>query len=81
VTYKRSHEIREAARITPSDRILGETDAPFLAPQAVRGKPNHPGYVGHTYAFLAELRGDASVEALAQAARGNFERIFLRGVS
>jgi TatD DNase family protein len=77
VTYKRSEDIREAARITPSDRILAETDAPFLAPQAVRGRPNHPGYVGHTYEFLAELRGESSAEVLARAARENFERIFL----
>mgnify|MGYP006266146851 CR=1 FL=1 len=76
VTYKRSDDIREAARMTPSDRLLVETDAPFLAPQAVRGRPNHPGYVGYTYEFLAELRGEA-VEDLAGAARATFERILL----
>ena len=78
VTYKRSEAIRDAARITPADRILAETDAPFLAPQAVRGRPNHPGYVGHTYAFLAELRGKP-VEELAANAKRTFERVFLRG--
>jgi TatD DNase family protein len=76
VTYKGSEDIREAARITPPDRIMAETDAPFLAPQAVRGRPNHPGYVGHTYDFLAELRGEAPKE-LAGYARENLERIFL----
>jgi TatD DNase family protein len=76
VTYKRSEEIREAASITPADRILVETDAPFLAPQAVRGRPNHPGFVGYTYEFLAELRGETP-EGLARATRETFERIFL----
>ena len=76
VTYKRSEEIRGAAAITPGDRILVETDAPFLTPQAVRGMPNHPGFVGYTYEFLAELRGQ-SPDMLATAARANFERIFL----
>jgi TatD DNase family protein len=57
VTYKKSEDIREAARTVPGDRILVETDAPFLAPQAVRGRPNHPGYLGHTLSFLAELCG------------------------
>jgi TatD DNase family protein len=76
-TYKRSEDIRRAAAIIPGDRILVETDAPFLAPQAVRGKPNQPGFVGYTYEFLAELRGQ-SVELLASAARANFERIFLQ---
>ncbi|MFW5797058.1 MAG: TatD family hydrolase [Spirochaetota bacterium] len=78
VTYKRSQHIREAARITPADRLLVETDAPFLAPQPVRGRPNHPGFVGYTYEFLAELRGESSVEELARTVAGNFERIFLK---
>lgn len=77
VTYKQSEDIRHAAALTPGVRILVETDAPFLAPQAVRGKPNHPGFVGYTYEFLAELRGQ-SAEELAASARANFERIFLR---
>jgi TatD DNase family protein len=78
VTYKQSADIRLAAALTPDERILVETDAPFLAPQVVRGKPNHPGFVGYTYEFLAELRGQ-SADTLAAAARANFERIFLRG--
>ncbi|MFO7781832.1 MAG: TatD family hydrolase [Spirochaetia bacterium] len=77
VTYKQSEDIRRAAALTPLDRLLIETDAPFLAPQAVRGKPNHPGFVGYTYDFLAELRGQ-SADTLAAAARANFERIFVR---
>ncbi|MFO8063206.1 MAG: TatD family hydrolase [Spirochaetia bacterium] len=76
VTYKRSEPIREAARLVPADRILTETDAPFLAPQAVRGKPNHPGYVGYTYEFLATLRGETSTADLVSHTKKNFERIF-----
>ena len=77
ITYKQSEDIRRAAALTPDERLLVETDAPFLAPQVVRGKPNHPGFVGYTYEFLAELRGQ-SADTLAAAARANFERIFLR---
>ncbi|MFP4373511.1 MAG: TatD family hydrolase [Spirochaetaceae bacterium] len=76
VTYRQSEDIRRAAARTPDDRILLETDAPFLAPQKVRGTPNHPGFVGYTYEFLADVRGQR-VEELAAAARANFERIFL----
>lgn len=76
LTYKRSDDIREAARLTPTDRILLETDAPFLAPQAVRGKPNHPGFVGYTCEFLAEVRGESAAD-LAQTTARTFERIFL----
>lgn len=57
VTYKNAHEIREAARFVPHERILVETDAPFLAPVPKRGKPNRPGYVRYTLTFLADLLG------------------------
>ncbi|MFP4483405.1 MAG: TatD family hydrolase [Spirochaetaceae bacterium] len=75
VTYKKSQAIREAARMVPEDRLLAETDAPFLAPQAVRGRPNHPGYLGHTISFLAELRG-TTPEHLAATTTKNFEALF-----
>lgn len=69
VTYKNAHEIREAARFVPKDRILIETDAPFLAPVPKRGKPNRPGYVRYTLQFLAEWLGlsEAEFEALTDA--------------
>ena len=54
VTYKNAQEIREAARLVPRNRLLVETDAPFLAPVPKRGKPNRPGYVRYTLQFLAE---------------------------
>jgi len=62
VTYPRADDLREAARQVPPDRILAETDTPYLAPQPVRGKPNEPAYVVHTVAALAETRGDDADE-------------------
>jgi TatD DNase family protein len=64
VTYPKAPELREAARAVPLDRILAETDCPFLAPQPVRGKRNEPAYVVHTVASLAETRGE-DLELLA----------------
>ena len=57
LTYKNAVEIQAAAREVPLNRLLIETDAPFLAPVPKRGKPNRPGYVRHTLEFLAGLRG------------------------
>ena len=62
VTYPKADDLREAARQVPPDRILAETDTPYLAPQPVRGKPNEPAYVVHTVAALAETRGDDADE-------------------
>jgi TatD DNase family protein len=58
VTYPKAADLREAAAQVPTDRILAETDCPYLAPQPVRGKPNEPAYVVHTVALLAETRGE-----------------------
>jgi TatD DNase family protein len=57
VTYNSASELREAARRVPEDRLLVETDAPYLTPQAVRKQRNQPAFVAHTVAFIAELRG------------------------
>jgi TatD DNase family protein len=65
VTYPKAPELRDAARAVPSDRILAETDCPYLAPQPVRGKRNEPAYVVHTIASLAEARGE-DAQALAR---------------
>ena len=70
VTFKNAASVQEAARACPLDRILIETDAPFLAPVPHRGKVNQPGYVKHTLDFLATLR-DESVESLAAACLKN----------
>ncbi len=58
VTFKSAAEIQEVAKICPKDRMLVETDAPYLAPVPYRGKTNQPAYVHKTAAFLAELRGE-----------------------
>jgi TatD DNase family protein len=58
VTYPKAPELRQAARAVPVDRILAETDCPYLAPQPVRGKRNEPAFVVHTVASLAETRGE-----------------------
>ncbi|HEY3017755.1 MAG TPA: TatD family hydrolase [Gaiellaceae bacterium] len=58
VTYPKAQELREAAAQVPAERILAETDCPYLAPQPVRGKTNEPAFVVHTVAALAEARGE-----------------------
>jgi TatD DNase family protein len=58
VTYPKAEELREAAAQIPADRLLAETDCPYLAPQPVRGKRNEPAYIVHTYSALAETRGE-----------------------
>ncbi len=57
VTYKNAYELRASARRVPLDRLLAETDSPYLAPQPVRGRRNEPAYVVHTYEVLSELYG------------------------
>jgi TatD DNase family protein len=74
-TFPKSDEIREAARITPADRLLIETDSPYLAPVPHRGKRNEPSFVTHTATALAEVRGVSLAELAAQTT-ANFERIF-----
>jgi len=70
VTYKNAYDLRAAARRVPADRLLAETDSPYLAPQTVRGRRNEPAYVVHTYDFLTELRGeDVREQVAANAAR------------
>jgi TatD DNase family protein len=66
VTYKNAYDLRAAARAVPADRLLAETDSPYLAPQAVRGRRNEPAFVVHTYASLAEARGVELAGLVAQ---------------
>lgn len=75
VTFKNAPLIQEAAKYVPADRILVETDAPFLAPVPKRGKQNEPSYVRYTAEFLANLRGE-SLETLAQNTSDNFYCLF-----
>ncbi len=75
VTYSRFPSIREAAQLAPADRILVETDAPFLAPQPYRGERNEPARTRVTAEFVAELRG-VPLETLAETTTANFRRLF-----
>jgi TatD DNase family protein len=74
-TFPKSSGIREAARIAPLNRLLIETDAPYLAPVPNRGKRNEPAFVVDTARLLAHVRGD-SLESLATQTTANFESIF-----
>lgn len=77
LTFRNSEEIRAIAAEAPEDRLLVETDAPFLAPIPHRGKRNEPAYTAHTAAVLASVRG-RSLEALAPVLEANTERLFSR---
>jgi TatD DNase family protein len=79
LTFPKSQEIRDIARDLPADRLLVETDAPFLAPVPFRGKRNEPGHVTRTAAVLAEMRG-MTPEALADLTTTNFRRLFTRTI-
>jgi TatD DNase family protein len=76
VTFPRALELKEVARIVPLDRLLIETDSPFLAPVPHRGKRNEPAYVSRVAAVIAELRG-VSVERITEATDANFARLFV----
>ncbi len=77
LTFKSADEVRSIARDVPADRLLVETDAPYLAPMPNRGKRNEPAFVVHTAAQLAALKG-LSPEDLAQQTTDNFFRLFSR---
>ena len=66
VSYPKAMELRDAAAAVPADRILAETDSPYLAPQPVRGRPNEPAHVVHTLAALAAARGEDADELAAR---------------
>ncbi|MDB5508933.1 MAG: yabD [Hyphomicrobiales bacterium] len=75
VTFKNSEELRAIARDVPLDRLLVETDAPFLAPMPYRGKRNEPAYVASTAAVLADVKG-VSADELAHRTTANVLRLF-----
>jgi TatD DNase family protein len=75
LTFKRSDELRDIARTIPHDRLLVETDAPYLAPQPYRGKRNEPSYVRETARVLAETIG-VSEDEVARLTTENFFRLF-----
>ncbi|WDD93926.1 TatD family hydrolase [Burkholderia sp. FERM BP-3421] len=75
VTFKKAEEVQDVARRVPLERLLIETDSPYLAPVPYRGKPNEPAYVSHVGRFIAAERGMTD-EALAAATSQNFFRLF-----
>jgi TatD DNase family protein len=75
LTFKKSQSLRELAAELPADRIMVETDAPYLAPGKFRGKRNEPSYVGEVAKVLAETRA-VSLEEISQQTTGNFFRLF-----
>jgi TatD DNase family protein len=72
VTYKNAYDLRAAVRRVPHDKLLAETDSPYLAPQPVRGERNEPAYVSYTYDVLAQLHGDE----IRQQMVANAESVF-----
>jgi len=77
VTFKNASELQAAARTIPADRLLVETDSPFLAPVPHRGRPCEPAFVADTARFLADLRGEP-FETLAANTTANFQRLFAK---
>jgi len=77
VTFNSARELKEVAKRIPEERLLVETDSPYLAPVPHRGKPNQPAYVRHVAECVAQLRG-ASLEAIAETTTQNFFRLFPR---
>ncbi|MBT8388900.1 MAG: TatD family hydrolase, partial [Altererythrobacter sp.] len=75
VTFKNAKELQEIAKEIPRDRLLVETDSPFLAPVPHRGKPCEPAFVANTAQFVADLRGD-DVSELADYTTENFRKLF-----
>jgi TatD DNase family protein len=75
VTFKNARDLQEVAKAIPKDRLLVETDAPFLAPVPHRGQTCEPAFVADTAAFLADLRGEP-IDELASATTANFFRLF-----
>lgn len=75
LTFKRSDELRAIAKSVPMDRLLVETDAPYLAPQKFRGKRNEPSYVAHTCEVLADVKG-VSVDEMRTITTENFFQLF-----
>ena len=75
LTFKTAADLRDVAQFVPLDRILIETDSPYLAPIPYRGKTNNPSYVPYVAKLIAELKGQ-SVEVIANATSRNFDRLF-----
>jgi TatD DNase family protein len=80
VTFKNAKDLQATAADLPGDRLLIETDSPFLAPVPHRGKPCEPAFVADTAVFLAKLRGE-TVAALGESTAANFHRLFTKATA
>ncbi|MEO7786359.1 MAG: TatD family hydrolase [Sphingomicrobium sp.] len=80
VTFKNARDLQDTARFVPTDRLLVETDAPFLAPVPNRGKTCEPAFVADTAAFVATLRGE-TIEQLAATTTANFFTLFVKATA
>jgi TatD DNase family protein len=80
VTFPKAEALRDAAAVVPMERLLVETDSPYLAPQAVRGKRCEPAYVQHTAACLAELK-EVTIAMFAEQTTANAAKLFRRAVN
>ena len=75
VTFKKSLDLANTFKEIPIDRLLVETDSPYLAPEPLRGKPNEPSYIIHTVKFLSELK-KLSFESFSETTTKNFFKLF-----
>ena len=75
MTFKNAKDLQAVAREVPLERMLIETDSPYLAPVPMRGKTNEPGFVRHVAEFLADLKG-VSLQTLAEVTSQNFRTLF-----
>lgn len=80
VTFKSAQALRDVAKSIPHDRLLVETDSPYLAPIPMRGKRNEPAFVRHTASFVADYLG-LSLDDLAQKTTANFDRLFAKAAA
>jgi TatD DNase family protein len=79
VTFKKAEDLQAITKLIPEDRLLIETDSPYLAPIPMRGKSNEPSYLYHTAIFIAALR-NMSLEALGQVTTANFYKLFSKAL-
>jgi TatD DNase family protein len=77
LTFKRSQALRDTVKALPVDRLLLETDAPYLAPEPFRGRPNEPAFVAHVAATLADVKG-VDIAEIERATTANFFRLFAK---